>query len=86
MNTKFKDVLQGIGERKVAVLTEEGEKLIGKVLDVEAIGAISPDIAMFSNRKGILLQRERKLTFLEDRDIKSVKKAKPFETEIDYAH
>lgn len=83
MNTKFKKALEELGEGQVAVLTEEGEKLIGIVVDTNVLGAVNPQIAMFAGQEGIWLKRERKMTFLGDHNIKSVKKAKPFEKEID---
>lgn len=85
MNTKFKKALEELGGGQVAVLTEEGEKLIGIVVDTNVLGAVNPQIAMFSGQEGIWLKRERKMTFLGDHNIKSVKKAKPFEKEIDNA-
>lgn len=85
MNTKFKKVLEKLGESQVAVLTEDGEKLIGIVVDAEVFWAVNPQIAMFADQEGIWLRREQKLTFLGDHNIKSVKKAKPFEKEIDKA-
>lgn len=85
MNTKFKKVLEGFGVGQVAVLTEEGDKLIGIVVDANVLGAVNPQIAMFSGEEGIWLKREQKLTFLGDHNIKSIKKAKPFEKEIDKA-
>lgn len=86
MNTKFKKVLDELGQVQIAVLTNEGEKLIGIAVDKEVFSGVNPQISMFADEEGIWLRREKKLTFLGDHNIKSVKKAKPFEKEIDKAN
>ncbi len=85
LNTKFNKTLQELGDVQISVITNEGEKLIGNAVDGKVLGAVNPQIAMFSDQEGIWLKREQKLSFLGDDNIKLVQKAKPFEKEIDNA-
>lgn len=83
LNTKFNKKLEELGDVQIAVITNEGEKLIGNAVDGKVLGTVNPQIAMFSGQEGIWLKRERNLTFLGDENIKMVRKAKPLEKEVD---
>lgn len=85
MNTKFKKAIEELGEGQMAVLTEEGEKLIGLIGNPKVLALFNPQIALLPDEEGIWLKREKKITFLWDHNIKSIRKAKPSEKEIDHS-
>lgn len=70
---------------KVAVLTKDGFKLIGTIveLDDSAQSKAMLSFVSISDQEGIWLRRESHITFLADHNIESVRPAWPGEKEID---
>lgn len=84
INTKYFKKIEEIGAtEEFAVFTKEGEKLIGIVLDPKGLGSINMQVLPIIDEKGIWLRRKNTVSFLGDHNIKSVRKAKPLEKEID---
>lgn len=70
---------------KIAVLTKDGSKLIGVIVELNDSAQENPFLSMFasSGQEGIWLRREKHITFLGDHNIKLIRPARPGEKEID---
>jgi small nuclear ribonucleoprotein (snRNP)-like protein len=71
---------------KVSVFTNDGDKLVGFIVEVDNSLLINPDISFIlgSGQEGIWLRREKHLTFLDEDNIKLIRPAKFNETEKTY--
>lgn len=69
----------------VAVLTKDGSKLIGIIVELDDSVKSNPNIAFVINsgQDGIWLRRKKHITFLGDDNIKLIRPAMPGEKEID---
>lgn len=81
-NSKKSIIEQG----EITIFTKEGDKLIGIIVDPKILANLNPKIAPFIGQEGIWLKRENKITFLGNDNIKSIRKSKPFEKELDQAN
>lgn len=70
---------------KVAVLTKDGSKLIGIIVELDDSVKSNPDIAFIINsgQEGIWLRRKNHISFLGDDNIKLIRSSRPGEKEID---
>lgn len=67
---------------EVAVLTKEGNKLIGIIVPEELVKYNLPTISLLTaNQQGIFLKRKKHLTFLDENNIVSIRSAKIGEKE-----
>lgn len=70
---------------KVAVLTQDGSKLIGTIVELDDSAKSNRDMAFIINsgQEGIWLRRKNHISFLGDDIIKLIRSARPGEKEID---
>lgn len=69
---------------KVAVLTRDGSKLIGNIVELDDSAQSKAMFAYVSicDQEGIWLRRENHMTFLGDHNISVIRPARPGEKEI----
>lgn len=84
MSINLNDEMKKTSE--VAVLTKDGEKLIGLIVELNEHAKKNPMLQFLANsgQTGIYLKRKHTMSFLAGDNIEFIRLAKPGEKEIDF--